>query len=157
MASILTRINHPERVIELTETARSALDAANSLRVPVGAIVKTLVFTINSQTKEVPVVTLVAGDRQCDTDMLLKILDVRGTVMKPDANKVKQITGYSIGGVSPIGLPKALDLIIDTSLKRFEKIWSAAGHPHCVFASTFAQLSKMTNAIESDEIVGLDL
>ena len=153
MTTILDQINHPEKVIELTETARSALDAAHALKVPVGAIVKTLVFVINHKTKEVPIVTLVAGDKKCNTDMLPKILEIKGTVIRPDANEVKEITGYSIGGVSPVGLPKELDLIIDTSLKRFGKIWSAAGHSHCVFAATFAQLSKITNAIESDEVI----
>ena len=79
-------------------------------------------------------------------------MNIKGTVIRPDANKVKKITGYSIGGVSPVGLPKELDLIIDSSLKRFNKVWSAAGHTHCVFASSFLQLKRMTNAIESDEI-----
>ena len=153
VSAILDRINHPEKVIELTKTARSALDAAHALKVPVGAIVKTLVFVINSKTKEVPVVTLVAGDKKCNTEMLPNILDIEGIVVRPDARRVKEITGYSIGGVSPLGLPKELDLIIDTSLKRFQKLWSAAGHPHCVFAATFAQLSQITGAIESDDVI----
>ncbi len=119
---------------------------------PVGAIVKTLVFVICNESEEIPVVTLVAGDKKCKTNRLPKILNIKGTVIRPDANKAKEITGYSIGGVSPVGLPKELDLIIDTSLKRFNKVWSAAGHTHCVFAASFSQLRKMTNAIESDEI-----
>ena len=139
-------------VIELEETARSAVDAANSLDVKVGAIVKTLVFVIISQNYEIPVSALVAGDKRCNTDALIKLLDIEGKIVKPDADRVKEITGYSIGGVSPIGLPSELHLIIDSSLKRFETIWSAAGHTHCVFAATYKQLKEMTNATESDEI-----
>ena len=139
-------------VIELEETARSAVDAANSLDVEVGAIVKTLVFVIRRQTHEIPVIALVAGDKRCNTDAFIKLLNIEGKIVKPDADRVKEITGFSIGGVSPIGLPNELHLIIDSSLKRFETIWSAAGHTHCVFAATYKQLKEMTNATESDEI-----
>ena len=139
-------------VIELEEIARSAVDAANSLDVEVGAIVKTLVFVIRRQTHEIPVIALVAGDKRCNTDAFIKLLDIEGKIVKPDADRVKEITGYSIGAVSPIGLPNELHLIIDSSLKRFETIWSAAGHTHCVFAATYKQLKEMTNATESDEI-----
>lgn len=149
---ILKKFKHPERVIELRGSARSAMDAADSLKVPVGAIVKTLVFVINNNCEELPIITLVAGDKICKTSTLPKILNLKGSVTRPDARKVKEVTGYSIGGVSPIGLPSQLDLIIDTSLKRFDRIWSAAGHTRCVFPSTFKQLSKITNSIESDEI-----
>ena len=139
-------------VIELEEIARSAVDAANSLDVEVGAIVKTLVFVIRRQTHEIPVIALVAGDKRCNTDAFIKLLNIEGKIVKPDADRVKEITRYSIGAVSPIGLPNELHLIIDSSLKRFETIWSAAGHTHCVFAATYKQLKEMTNATESDEI-----
>ena len=139
-------------VIELEEIARSAVDAANSLDVEVGAIVKTLVFVIRRQTHEIPVIALVAGDKRCNTDAFIKLLNIEGKIVKSDADRVKEITGYSIGAVSPIGLPNELHLIIDSSLKRFETIWSAAGHTHCVFAATYKQLKEMTNATESDEI-----
>ena len=150
--SILQSNSHPMNVIELEETARSAVDAANSLDVEVGAIVKTLVFVIRRQTHEIPVIALVAGDKRCNTDAFIKLLNIEGKIVKPDADRVKEITGYSIGAVSPIGLPNELHLIIDSSLKRFETIWSAAGHTHCVFAATYKQLKEMTNATESDEI-----
>ena len=150
--SILQSNSHPMNVIELEGTARSAIDAANSLDVEVGAIVKTLVFVIRRQNHEIPVIALVAGDKRCNTDAFIKLLNIEGKIVKPDADRVKEITGYSIGAVSPIGLPNELHLIIDSSLKRFETIWSAAGHTHCVFAATYKQLKEMTNATESDEI-----
>ena len=145
-------LRHSEEVIELKDTARSAGDAAKALNVPVGAIVKTLVFVIDANSEEIPIVALVAGDNKCNTSVLPKSLGVSGTVVRPDADKVKIITGYSIGGVSPVGLPEALHLIIDTSLKRFQKIWSAAGHSHCVFAATYEQLVEITKATELDDV-----
>ena len=148
----LNRLGHSNEVIELKDTARSALDASIALSVPVGAIVKTLIFIIKTTQEDIPVITLIAGDRLCNTDYLLKVLNIDGKVIRPDANKVKNITGYSIGGVSPIGLPLNINVIIDTSLKRFDILWSAAGHPHCVFSSTFDELKHFTKAMESDEI-----
>ena len=80
------------------------------------------------------------------------MLNIEGKVRRPDADIVKDVTGYSIGGVSPIGLPDGISIIMDTSLKRFDKIWSAAGHTHCVFPATFGELKDMTGAEESDLI-----
>ena len=150
--NILKDINHSSKVIELKNTARSAQDAAIALDVSVGAIVKTLVFLIVDQEKSIPVITLIAGDKQCRTKIIPKLLNVNGKIIRPDAKTVKEISGYSIGGVSPVGLPRGIHVIMDNSLKRFEQIWSAAGHSHCVFSSTFEELRKITNPILSDEI-----
>ena len=152
VSDFLKNIRHPEMVIELSETARTAQDAANALLVPVGAIVKSLLFIINNENKKIPVVTLIAGDKKCKIELISKVLDVSGTVRRPNAEEVKKITGYSIGGVSPIGLSKSIKLIIDTSLKRFDKIWSAAGHPHCVFSASFTQLKDITGALETEKL-----
>ena len=152
VSDFLKNIRHPEMVIELSETARTAQDAANALLVPVGAIVKSLLFIINNENKEISVVTLIAGDKKCKIELISKVLDVSGTVRRPNAEEVKKITGYSIGGVSPIGLSKSIKLIIDTSLKRFDKIWSAAGHPHCVFSASFTQLKDITGALETEKL-----
>ena len=152
VSNFLKNVRHPEMVIELSETARTAQDAANALLVPVGAIVKSLLFIINNENKEIPVVTLIAGDKKCKIELISKVLDVSGTVRRPNAEEVKKITGYSIGGVSPIGLSKSIKLIIDTSLKRFDKIWSAAGHPHCVFSASFTQLKDITGALETEKL-----
>lgn len=146
------KFNHPDQIVELTDTARSALDASKALNVPVGAIVKTLIFIIDDNGENYPVVALVSGDKLCNTRAIPKVLNIEGKVRRPDADIVKDITGYSIGGVSPIGLPDGISIIMDASLKRFDKIWSAAGHTHCVFPSTFDELKDMTGAEESDLI-----
>ena len=152
VSGFLQSIGHSDIVNELSDTARTAKDAASALRVPVGAIVKSLFFLIHNGREEIPVVTLISGDKKCKTDMLPKVLNIEGNVRRPDAKEVKKITGYSIGGVSPAGLPASIEIIIDSSLRRFDRIWSAAGHTHCVFAATFIQLKEMTGALESDEV-----
>jgi prolyl-tRNA editing enzyme YbaK/EbsC (Cys-tRNA(Pro) deacylase) len=127
-------------VLELVATARTAGDAANSLGIALGAIVKSLVFTIANQ----PVMALVAGDRQCEQKALPAALGLVGKVGRADADLVREVTGFSIGGVAPIGLAQPLPLAIDASLGRFEKVYAAAGHPHCVFGSTLTELARMT-------------
>tara|TARA_B100001741_G_C16456581_1_gene553031 strand:+ start:341 stop:715 length:375 start_codon:yes stop_codon:yes gene_type:complete len=120
--------------------------------VPVGSIVKTLIFIVKSEDKNTPIVTLVAGDKKCNIGLIPGILNLKGVTVRPDAKTVKNITGYSIGGVSPLGLPDKLNIVIDTSLKRFDKVWSAAGHTHCVFGASYSELVNMTGAEESDQI-----
>lgn len=127
-------------VIELEATARTAADAARSLGVAVGAIVKSLLFTIDGD----PVMALIAGDRRCDTRALAVALGRGGLVLRADADRVRQATGFVIGGVAPLGHPAPLPTAIDDSLGRFETVYAAAGHPHCVFPTTVLELSLLT-------------
>ena len=129
-------------VIVLAETARTAEDAAASLGCALGAIVKSLVFRIGDQ----PVMALVAGDKRCDTKSLPSALGLTGKAKRADADMVQSATGFTIGGVAPVGFPAALPMVIDESLGRFESIYAAAGHPHCVFATTLESLQSMTGA-----------
>lgn len=128
------------RVVALAGTARTAQDAANSLGAPVGAIVKSLVFAIDGAA----VLALVAGDRQCDVARLPAALGLPGVAGRADADLVKRATGFSIGGVAPLGHPAPLPTVIDASLGRFTTIHAAAGHPHCVFATTLDELARLT-------------
>ena len=150
--NFLTDISHSGQVIELEETAGTAEEAASSLSVEVGAIVKTLIFKIKAEGRETPVVALVSGDRRCNTNLLGGLAGIEGKCIRPDADEVKSITGYSIGGVSPAGLPVGLPILMDQYLDRFDTIWSAAGHPHCVFPASFAELQKITNATVSEHL-----
>jgi prolyl-tRNA editing enzyme YbaK/EbsC (Cys-tRNA(Pro) deacylase) len=127
-------------VIELQATARTAEDAARALDVPVGAIVKSLLFTIDGD----PVIALVAGDRRCDTKALGPAFGRSGLVLRADAERVRQATGFVIGGVAPLGHPTQLPTTIDDSLGRFETLYAAAGHPFCVFPTTVLELSLLT-------------
>ena len=144
VAACLAAAGHPHEVIALADTARSAGEAAAVLGVDFGAIVKTLMFVAGSE--EAPVIALVAGDRQCDVAALAVCVGAPPPCRRPDAARVKAVTGYSIGGVSPIGLAPDLPVFLDSSLFRFDTVWSAAGHPHCVFQATPAALLSLTGA-----------
>jgi prolyl-tRNA editing enzyme YbaK/EbsC (Cys-tRNA(Pro) deacylase) len=128
------------RIIELETTARSAEDAAAALGTELGAIVKSLVFTIDGE----PVMVLVSGDRRCDIKALPQAFGRTGLVMRPDADRGREATGFSIGGVAPLGHPTALATAIDDSLGRFDSVYAAAGHPHCVFETSLLELSLLT-------------
>lgn len=136
------------RVMELSETARTAEDAALSLGVPVGAIVKSLVFMVAGR----PVMALVAGDRRCEAKALAAALGLAGKVRRADAEQVREATGFSIGGVAPLAHAQALPMAIDDSLGRFETIYAAAGHPHCIFATTLAELGRLTGGVVDGSI-----
>jgi prolyl-tRNA editing enzyme YbaK/EbsC (Cys-tRNA(Pro) deacylase) len=127
-------------VVALAGTARTAEDAARSLGCPLGAIVKSLVFRIEGRAA----LALVAGDRRCDADALPAALGLAGQATRADADFVREATGYAIGGVAPLGHPRPLPAAIDASLGRFDVLWAAAGHPHCVFATGVAELLRLT-------------
>ncbi len=137
-----------ERVVELDATARTAADAALACGVPVGAIVKSLVFLVG----DTPVMALVAGDRRCRTAGLGVSLGLAGEVRRADAERVRDLTGFAIGGVAPVGHPAPLPTVIDGSLGRFGRLFAAAGHPHCVFATDLAELVRLTQGRLSDDI-----
>ena len=129
-------------LISLDTTARTAKDAANSLNVEVGAIVKSLVF--KPSKKELYYLCLVSGDRFVSLKKLS--LNLSEEIEKASANEVKILTGYSIGGVPPVAhINPPTQVLIDINLKRFNKIYAAAGHPFVVFGITFEQIFHITN------------
>jgi len=134
------------KIICLEQTARTAQDAATALGCNVGAIVKSLLF----RTGDNFVLCLVSGDKRCSLNKLKKIIDEKDVSMAhPD--DVKKITGYTIGGVSPVGHLNKVKIYIDNNLERFTTIFAAAGHPNCVFKIDFIQLTKLTTG-EKKEI-----
>ena len=134
-------------VIILENSARTAQDAAAALDCNVGAIVKSLLF----KTDDGFILCLVAGDKRCSLNKLKKIKDKKDISMaSPEDVKVQ--TGYTIGGVSPIGHLKKIEIIIDNSLERFNELFAAAGHPNCVFKINFKNIQKITNGKVEDII-----
>jgi len=129
-------------VISLNESARTAKEAASSLGCEVGAIVKSLLFKTNDDF----ILGLVAGDKKASLNKLKKILNSKDVSMA-SADEVKKITGYTIGGVSPVGLLNEVDVLIDDSLERFDSLFAAAGHPNCVFKINFIDLQKITKGL----------
>jgi len=145
------------RLVALAETARSAAEAASSLKVNVAAIVKTLIFDLLPDEgplagQPMPVAVLVSGDRRCDIEAVVRVLGLGGKLDRPDAMRVKEVTGYSIGGVSPAGLPDKVMVLIDAALARSETVWAAAGHTHLVFGCSFAELERLTAGRVTGEI-----
>ena len=127
-------------VVVLQETARTAIDASNSLKCEVGAIVKSLLFKAESNF----ILCLVAGDKRCSINKLKKITEIKDISMaSPD--EVKKQTGYTIGGVSPVGHNNKVEILIDNSLERFIDLFAAAGHPNCIFKINFKNIQKITN------------
>ncbi len=135
-------------VIALADTARSAADAAESVGVELGAIVKSLVFAVDGRA----VMALVAGDRCCDTAALARALGLDGTIGRADADMVRDATGFTIGGVPPIAHTTPLATAIDASLGRFATVYAAAGHPHCVFGTSPDELARLTGAPVVEDI-----
>ena len=130
------------KVIELETSARTAFDAATSLNCKVGAIVKSLLF----KTEQDYVLCLVAGDKKCSLNKLKKLTNLKDVRMAP-AEEVKSCTGYTIGGVSPVGHLKDIKIFVDHSLERFQNIFAAAGHPNCVFKINYSNLQKITQGL----------
>ena len=137
---LLKEFDKNQRVILLDSSARTALEAASSLGCEVGAIVKSLLFKTESNFT----LCLVAGDKKASLNKIKKTLSIKDSSMA-SANDVKNITGYTIGGVSPIGHLNKVNILIDKSLDRFNSLFAAAGHPNCVFKISFKDLQKITN------------
>ena len=142
---ILNNFDTSIEVLTLDSSARTAKDAATSLKCDVGAIVKSLLFKADNEF----LICLVAGDNRCSLNKLKKILK-KTDVSMANADEVKEETGFSIGGVSPVAHIKKLDVLIDKSLKRFEDVFAAAGHPNCVFKINYNDLLKITNGSEKE-------
>jgi len=133
------------RVIELETSARTAEEAAASLGVEVGQIVKSLVFLADGD----PVLFLVAGDRRVDPDKAALALGAT-RIERADAEVVRQASGFPIGGVAPVGHPRPLRTVVDGSLRRFDVIWAAAGTPNAVFPTSFPELMALTAGTIAD-------
>ena len=136
---ILKEFDPNLNIIILKDTARTANDAATALGCNVGAIVKSLLFKSGDKF----CLCLISGDKRCSLNKLKKKLNEKDVSMaKPE--DVKIITGYTIGGVSPIGHLNKITILIDNSLERFNFLFAAAGHPNCVFKISFSDLNKIT-------------
>jgi len=136
----LKEFDPKQNVIILKSSARTASEAASSLDCEVGAIVKSLLF----KTEKTFTLCLIAGDKKASLSKIKKELNIKDSEMA-SAEEVKDITGFTIGGVAPIGHLKKINILIDNSLQRFNSLFAAAGHPNCVFKTNFVDLKKITN------------
>jgi len=127
----------------LSESARSAAEAASALGIEVGQIASSIIFKLPNES---PLLVITSGRHRVDTELVAKELSV-DNLARVDADYVKELSGFSIGGVAPLGWinPPAITLI-DLALNDYEVVWAAAGHPHAVFPTTYKELLKSTSA-----------
>jgi prolyl-tRNA editing enzyme YbaK/EbsC (Cys-tRNA(Pro) deacylase) len=127
----------------LAETARTAIDAANGLGIEVGQIASSLIFKLPSGN---PLLIVTSGRHRVDTELVAKNLGLP-ELGRADANYVKEVSGYSVGGVSPIGWITTPEItLIDEALNDYEVVWAASGHPHAVYPTSYAELITCTGA-----------
>lgn len=136
-------------VVVLSESARSAAEAAAALGIEVGQIASSIVFKLPDGQ---PLLVITSGAHRVDTALVAQELGVE-KLHRADADFVKSVSGISIGGVSPFGWqhdgtlsnPEPL-ILIDIALDSFEVVWAAAGHPHAVFPTSYSELLLCTEA-----------
>ena len=127
----------------LADTARTAIDAANGLGIEVGQIASSLIFKLPSGN---PLLIITSGRHRVDTELVAKNLNIP-ELGRADANYVKEVSGYSVGGVSPLGwISKPEIILIDEALNDYDIVWAAAGHPHAVYPTTYDELIQCTGA-----------
>lgn len=127
----------------LSDSARSAKEAADALGIEVGQIASSIVFRLPNDK---PLLVITSGRHRVDAELVAGNLNVE-KLHRADADFVRLWSGYAIGGVSPIGWITAEAIVlIDLALNDYEVIWAAAGHPHAVFQTTFSDLVSLTNA-----------
>jgi prolyl-tRNA editing enzyme YbaK/EbsC (Cys-tRNA(Pro) deacylase) len=144
-----TKLGVKGEVNILAETARTAIDAANGLGIEVGQIASSLIFKLPSGS---PLLIITSGRHRVDTDLVAKNLGI-AELGRADANYVKEVSGYSVGGVSPIGWTSQPEVtIIDQALNDYPVVWAASGHPHAVYPTSFDELITCTGA--SPMVVG---
>jgi len=126
----------------LSDSARTAAEAAAALGIEVGQIASSLIFKLPDGS---PLLIITSGRHRVDTDLVASNLGIE-KLGRVDADYVKEQSGFSIGGVAPIGWVSPATVLIDQALNDYEVVWAAAGHPHAVYPTSFAELLAITSA-----------
>ncbi|WP_436231919.1 YbaK/EbsC family protein [Cellulomonas cellasea] len=138
MRRTLTALGAHGQVRQLADSARTAVDAAQALGVEVGAIASSLVFVHDGA----PLLVVTSGAHRVEPALVEELLG--GRLERADADAVRAATGQPIGGVGPVGHPAPLRTLVDVALGAFEVVWAAAGTPHAVFPTSYAELLRIT-------------
>ncbi len=138
----LLALGLPADIVRLADSTRTAPEAAAAVGCELGAIVKSLVM--RGASSHAPALVLVSGANRADEARLTAALGEE--IERPDAAYVREVTGYSIGGIPPVGHPAPLRTLLDEDLLRFEVVWAAAGHPHAVFPIAPSALAEAAGA-----------
>ena len=126
----------------LSDSARTAQEAADALGILVGQVASSIVFKLDDDS---PLLVITSGRHRVDTKLVAEKLGIT-KLHRVDADYVKEKSGFSMGGVSPVGWINPATILIDEALNDYEVVWAAAGHPHSVYPTTFAELIKCTGA-----------
>jgi prolyl-tRNA editing enzyme YbaK/EbsC (Cys-tRNA(Pro) deacylase) len=130
-------------ITALADSARTAKEAADALGIEVGQVASSIVFKLDDES---PLLVITSGRHKVDTELVAKSLN-QSKLHRVDADYVKEKSGFSIGGVSPLGwISKPEIILIDEALNDYEVVWAAAGHPHAVYPTTYAELIQCTDA-----------
>lgn len=130
----------------LSDSARTAQEAADALGILVGQVASSIVFKLDDES---PLLVITSGRHRVDTKLVAEKLGI-AKLHRVDADYVKEKSGFSIGGVSPVGWISPATILIDEALNDYEVVWAAAGHPHSVYPTTFAELLECTGAKPMD-------
>ena len=130
------------KVIALTDSARTAAEAAAALNIEVGQIASSLVFKLPDDS---PLLIITSGRHRIDTALVAKELGIN-SLGRADADYVKEVSGFSVGGVAPLAWTSASTVLIDQALNDYEVVWAAGGHPHAVFPTSYSELISCTGA-----------
>ena len=143
VTALLKELGCSGEVTILSDSARTALDAANALGIEVGQVASSIVFKLPSGN---PLLVITSGRHRVDTELVAKNLGVE-KLHRADADFVKNASGFSIGGVSPVGwVNKPEIILIDQALNDYGVAWAAAGHPHSVYPTSFDEVARVTGA-----------
>ena len=137
------------QVRTLDDAARTAAQAAAQLGIEVAQIANSLVFAADGT----PLLVMASGGHRVDTAKVAALVGA-SSVDRADPDFVRAHTGFAIGGVAPVGHPEPLRTLVDTELARYDEVWAAAGHPHTVLPTTYAELLRITGGTAAD--VGAD-
>ena len=144
-AQLLHDLGVSGQIKALPESAKTAALAAAGIGCEVGAIANSLVFDADGA----PLLVMTSGAHRVDTARVAALIGA-GSVGRADARSVRAWTGQAIGGVAPVGHPQPIRTLVDTWLEKYDQIWAAAGHPHTVFPTSYAELLRITHGTPAE-------
>jgi len=141
--NFLTNAGLTSQIVALSDSARTAAEAAEALGIEVGQVASSIVFKLPNET---PLLVITSGRHRVDTKLVASALGVE-KLHRADADFVRDASGFAIGGVSPLGwISKPEIILIDEALNDYDVVWAAAGHPHAVYPTTYDELIQCTGA-----------
>ena len=141
--SFLTNAGIVGQIVALSDSARTAAEAAEALGIEVGQVASSIVFKLPNGSA---LLVITSGRHRVDTKFVAGAIGV-DKLHRADADFVRDSSGFAIGGVSPVGwINPPGEILIDEALNDYEVVWAAAGHPHSVYSTTYSELIKCTGA-----------